>query len=177
MRRGTTFGAAGTATASAVLVLVTTGCAGLGATACPAIAWGNTVAVEIPGSADPASGVTGVVVCQGADCAPGEPSPPVLPTAPGDATPGAAPVGPPSSDALSPTGDAARSLVLPAATPDGDVWSVPMSAGTGDRGRVAVVGADDRVLVERDARFTWVRHGGSEQCGGPSTARVVVRLP
>ena len=176
MRRGTTFGAAGTATASAVLVLVTTGCAGLGPTACTAIGWSNTVAVEIPGSADPASGVVGVTVCQGAGCTPGEPSPPVLPTAPGDATPGAAPVGPPSSDALSPTGDAARSLVFPTATPDGDVWSVP-TTGTDDRGRLVVLGADDRVLVERDVRFTWVRQGGSEQCGGPSTAQVVVRLP
>lgn len=175
MRRGITFGA--TATATAVLVLVTTGCAGLGPTACTAIGWSNTVAVEIPGSADPASGVVGVTVCQGVDCTPGEPSPPVQPTAPGDATPGAPPVGAPSSDALGPTDDAARSLVSPTATQDGDVWSVPTTMGTDDRGRVAVIGADDRVLVERDVRFTWVRHGGTEQCGGPSTAQVVVRLP
>lgn len=177
MGRGITFGATATATATAVLVLVTTGCAGLGPTACTAIGWSNTVAVEIPGSADPASGVVGVTVCQGADCTPGEPSPPVQPTAPGDATPGAPPVGAPSTDALGPMDDTARSLVFPTATPDGDVWSVPTTTGTDDLGRVAVLGADDRVLVERDVRFTWVRHGGSEQCGGPSTAQVVVRLP
>ncbi|MET3635702.1 MULTISPECIES: hypothetical protein [Curtobacterium] len=75
-----------------------------------------------------------------------------------------------------PTDDAARSPVFPTPTPDGDVWSVP-TTGTDERGRVAVIGADDRVLVERDVRFTWVWHGGSEQCGGPSTAQVVVRLP
>ncbi|MCL9663625.1 hypothetical protein L2091_00080 [Curtobacterium albidum] len=172
MRRGTT----GVATASAVLVLVATGCAGIGPTACTAIGWSNTVAVEIPGSADPASGVAGVVVCQGVDCTPGETTPPVLPTAPGDATPGGPPAGIPSSDASVPTDDAVRSLVFPTATPDGDVWSVP-TTGTDERGRVAVIGAADRVLVERDVRFTWVRHGGSEQCGGPSTAQVVVRLP
>ncbi len=173
MRRGTS----GLATASAVLVLVTTGCAGFGETACPAIAWGNTVAVEVPGSADPASGVAGVVVCLGADCTPGGSSPPALPTAPGDATPGGPPVGVPSPDASVPMDEDAHSLVFPTATPDGDVWSVPTTMGADPRGRVAVLGADDLVLVERDVRFTWVRHGGSEQCGGPSTARVVVRLP
>lgn len=173
MRRGTR----GVATAAAALVLATTGCAGIGPTACTAMGWSDTVLVEVPGSADPASGVVDVVVCQGTGCTPGEPSPPVLPTVPGDATPGAPPVGAPSSDALGPTDDDVRSLVFPTATPDGDVWSVPTTTGTDDRGRVAVLGVEGRVLVERDVRFTWVRHGGSEQCGGPSTARVVVRLP
>lgn len=166
MRRGTR----GLATASAVLVLVTAGCAGIGPTACTAIGRTDTVAVEVPGSADPASRVAGVVVCQGPDCTPGVPPEPAVPTAPGEATPGAPAVGR-LPDGTAPT------AVLPMVERDGDVWSVPTSSDTAGRGRVAVLGADGRVLVERDVRFTWVRHGGSEQCGGPSTAEVVVRLP
>ncbi|MGN8049480.1 hypothetical protein ACTJKO_07280 [Curtobacterium sp. 22159] len=59
----------------------------------------------------------------------------------------------------------------------GDVWNVQATTGIESHGRVALLDADGQVLVQRDVDLEWVRHGGSEQCGGPSTAQVVVELP
>ncbi|MBK0296934.1 hypothetical protein IAE22_34205, partial [Bacillus sp. S34] len=51
-------------------------------------------------------------------------------------------------------------------------------------GRTVADAADPRValrddagatLTERAVDLTWTRHGGSEQCGGPSSARTTVR--
>jgi len=159
---------------AAVLAVALSGCSGSFPVACPAVGWTDTVEVHVPGSADPASGVTGVGFCQERGCTPGLPdrAAPVLPDEPGDATPAG-----PGEVVPGAVGPAPTPTLEPSTAHDGDVWSVSTPSGAADRGRVALFGADDRVLVQRDVDLTWVRTGGSEQCGGPSTASVTVELP
>ena len=42
---------------------------------------------------------------------------------------------------------------------------------------VTVLGADGGTLAEVEADLDWVRVGGSEECGGPGEASVVVPAP
>lgn len=160
----------GSATIGAVvLVLALSGCAGWPPVNCTLEAWTDTVHVRVPGSGNPGSGVEGVGFCQQDGCTPGLLTWEVdsAPTASDGATP-TAPTGalPTPSSSLSPS-----------TIHDGDVWTVQTPGHDGDHGRVALFGADQRVLVQRDVRLTWVRTGGTEQCGGPSTATVTVELP
>lgn len=155
--------------AAVVLAVALSGCSGSFPVACTAVGWTDTVEVRVPGSADPTSGVTGAGFCQQDGCTPWLPdrAAPDEPDEPGDATP----AGPGS------LGPAPTPTLEPSTVHDGDVWSVSTPSGAADHGRVALFGADDRVLVERDVDLRWVRTGGTERCGGPSTATVTVELP
>lgn len=168
-RRAGTGPAAGSVVVAVVLAVALSGCSGFFRVACTLQGWSNSVEVRVPGSADPASGVEGVGFCQERGCTPGlvVRAAPVQPDEPGDATPAGPADAPP----------APTSTLLPSTTHEGDVWIVSTSMATAERGRVALFGADDRVLVERSVDLRWVRTGGSEQCGGPSTASVTVELP
>ncbi|WP_146236319.1 hypothetical protein [Curtobacterium sp. MCBD17_023] len=140
------------ATGAALSVLTTAAC-GIVPTACPAIGWTNTVVVTVSGPVGSVDAVRDVAVCTGTGCTPPAPSdPPVLP--------------PEVAPAPSPTSTAA-----------GTVWRLPVLMGTPDRAVVELRDAADRPLLTETVRTRWIRYGGSEQCGGPSTAEVTVRAP
>jgi hypothetical protein len=69
--------------------------------------------------------------------------------------------------------------------PGTDELTVPLGTGqthvpwttTPDSVSLTVLGADGAVLTELDADPAWVRVGGSEECGGPMQATVVVPRP
>ena len=65
---------------------------------------------------------------------------------------------------------AGRSAV-PLTDGSADVWLDMSSPGTVE---VTVLDAQGEVLTEREADLDWRRVGGSEECGGPAEATVVV---
>ncbi|WP_144764836.1 hypothetical protein [Curtobacterium sp. 9128] len=152
-----------------LLALALRSCA-FGATACPAVGWTNTIEVRVPGSDAATSPVHRVVVCLERGCTPGVASADAaMPS--GDATP-AAP-GPGTVQEPTPTPTLA---VEPFSTAvhDGDRWTIPTTMGTPEHGRVALRDDTGTTLRERAVDLDWVRHGGSAQCGGPSTASVMI---
>ena len=128
-------------------VLALTGCDGGGTRACPAIAWGNGLTVELAGDWPPEEGRSVQVSCPGA-CRPealeGTPS--------GSIREGVAP------------------LV-------GDRATVSFLMETPDEVHVAVLDPDGAVLAELTADPEWVRVGGSAECGGPHETTLTVPAP
>ena len=116
-------------------------------TACPAIAWGNGLTVELAGGWPPGEGRTVRVGCP-------QPCGPELRE---DAPPGRGHEG-------------LASLV-------GDRATVSFLMETPDEVDVAVLGPDGGVLAGLTADLEWERAGGSEECGGPHEATVTVPAP
>lgn len=151
----------GAVVGAAVLVVTLGGC-GAFPQACPAIGWTNTVEVRVPGSDAADSPVHEVAFCGGRGCTPPS-APPTTTTSspPGALTPG------PEPSALPYTSGRTTEH-------DGPTWHVMTEMARPAHGRVALRDAAGTTTTERAVDLTWVRHGGSEQCGGPSTARVTV---
>ena len=61
--------------------------------------------------------------------------------------------------------------VVPLTDGSADVWLDMSSPGTVE---VTVLDAQGEVLAEREADLDWRRVGGTEECGGPGEATVVV---
>ena len=135
------------ALAWAAAVLALAGCDGVVGRACPAVAWGNALTVELADDWSPGEGHSVQVSCP-EPCRPealeGTPSGPVRE--------GAAP------------------LV-------GDRATVSFVLETPESVAVAVLGTDGAVLAELTADLEWVRVGGSAECGGPHEAMVTVPAP
>jgi len=127
----------------AVLLLVA-GCGAGQASACPAVAWGNTLTVTLADDWPAGEGRSLEVDC-GSPCEP--------------ASVGTA-AGPVVATPLRGT-SAALSFIL--SSPDTVV--------------ITVLDADGATLAEVETDLDWVRVGGSEECGGPSEASVVVPAP
>lgn len=160
----------GAAVSAAVLVGAISGCSFVGTT-CTAIGWANAIQVRVPGSDADTSPVHQVAVCLGTDCTPGTP-PTAGPVPSGGATPAALPSGG--------AGEPGTTATLPVApfhttVHEGDVWSVTTDTSTPASARVAVLDATGTTLLDRTVDLSWDRHGGSAQCGGPSSAAVTVR--
>jgi hypothetical protein len=153
------------AVVGAAALVVTLGGCGAFAQACPAIGWTNTVEVHVPGSDAADSPVREVAFCGGRDCTP--------PSAP-PRTPSSVPSSPPGALTPGPEPPALRHTFGRTTEHDGATWPVMTDMGTPEHGRVALRDAAGTTTTERAVDLTWVRHGGSEQCGGPSTARVTV---
>lgn len=166
--------ATGAAIGVVLLVAALGGCA-VFPTACPAIGWTNALEVRIPGSSADTSPVHEVAYCGADDCVPGQP-PESMPVPTGNATPAT----PPAPGPLSPKPEPTDTVTL-SPTPwrttirDGEVWTISTDMGTPDRGRVAIRDRDGTTLTEQAVVLSWKRHGGSAQCGGPSTATVIVQ--
>lgn len=152
-----------------LLVVVLGGCAGF-STACPAIGWTNAVEVHVPGSSASTSLVHEVAFCGGDDCTPGEP-PASTPVPTGNATPAG-----PLTARPEPTGPiTANPTPWRTTIRDGEVWTISTNMGTPHSGRVAIRDRSGTTMTDRAVDLSWKRHGGSAQCGGPSTATVTVR--
>jgi hypothetical protein len=116
-------------------------------TACPAIAWGNGLTVQLAGGWPPGEGRSVRVACP-------QPCGPELRE---DAPPGRGHEG-----------------VAPLV---GDRATVSFLMATPDEVDVAVLGPDGGVLAGLSADLDWQRVGGSEECGGPHEATVTVPAP
>lgn len=128
-------------------VLVLAGCDGGIGQACPAIAWGNGLTVELAGGWPPEEARSVRVSCP-------EPCRP---------------------EALEGTpADPIREGVAPLV---GDRATVSFLMETPDEVAVAVLGPEGDVLAELTADLEWVRVGGSAGCGGPHEATVTVPAP
>ncbi len=131
----------------ATAVLALAGCDDGVPQACPAVAWGNALTVELADDRLPGEGTSVQVSC------------------PGPCRPGAlegAPSGP------------VREGVAPLV---GDRATVSFVLETPDEVAVAVLGPDGAVLAELTAVPQCVRVGGSAGCGGPHEATVTVPAP
>ncbi len=173
MRTARGFGTVG----AALLLAVTSGCALGPGTACPAVGYTNTVELRLEGAE--ADRVARIAYCSGAGCtpttapslapsddAPLAPSDAAAAPRPGVATPAAPPTGTP--------GPAAP--LFPATEHDGDVWRIVGIADAPAQARVALLDERGGTLRTAEVTLRWTRVGGSEQCGGPSTARARVDL-
>ena len=135
------------AAARALAVLALTGCDGGVAQACPAVAWGNALTVELAHDWLPGEGHSVRMSCPQ----------PCHPEALGGTPSG------PIQEGVAP-------LV-------GDRATVSFVLETPDEVEVAVLGPDGAVLAELTADLEWVRVGGSAECGGPHEATVTVPAP
>ncbi len=135
------------ALAWAVAVLALVGCDGGAGRACPAVAWGNALTVELADDWVPGEGRSVQVSCPEA-C-----RPEAL-----EATPSG-----PIQEGVAP-------LV-------GDRATVSFVLETPDEVDVAVLGPDGAVLAELTADLEWGRVGGSTECGGPHEATGTVPAP
>jgi hypothetical protein len=131
----------------AAVVLALAGCEDGVPRACPAVAWGNALTVELADDWSPGEGRSVRVVCPR----------PCAPEFHQDAPPG------PGHEGVAP-------LV-------GDRATVSFLMETPDEVGVAVLGPDGAVLAEVQAGLQWLRVGGSAGCGGPHEATVTVPAP
>lgn len=149
-----------------ILAISTAGCATPGV--CPAIGWSNSATVVLDG---PVDGVAKVQFCPDGICSvtPQPSTAPKSTIAPGlPALPGQAETAAPATPGQ-PVGDPDYSPYFGKKIDD-RTWqfSTPMSAPK--KATVRAMAASGEVLAEREVDLTWTRVGGSEQCGGPSTA-------
>ena len=131
----------------AAAVLALAGCDGGVGRACPAVAWGNALTVELADDWLPGESRSVRVGCPEACGLPG-----LEGTPSGPIHEGVAPL----------TGDRA---------------TVSFVLETPDEVDLAVLGSDGAVLAELTADLEWVRVGGSAECGGPHSATVTVPAP
>ncbi|MFF1254855.1 hypothetical protein ACFVYC_20500 [Pseudarthrobacter sp. NPDC058329] len=148
-----------------ILVSGTAGCATPGV--CPAIGWSNSATVVLDG---PVDGVDTVQFCPDGACSitPQPTTAPKSTIAPGpSAIPGQAATAVPAAP-----GADSGSKYSPyfGKKIDDRTWqfSAPMNAPA--KATVRALAASGEVLAAREVELTWTRVGGSEQCGGPSTA-------
>ena len=123
-------------------------CSGGVETACPAVAWGSVVVVELAGGWAAVDVGSVDVECAPTSCAPMT----VLEEGTG-ATLAPAPSSAPLTRAVDPSGPLPESAVVTVLAPDG------------------------RQLARLETDLEFVRVGGSEECGGPMEARVEVPAP
>lgn len=129
--------------------------------ACPAIAWFNTVDVELTGHGEK---VTELEVCIDGVCS-------VL----GPGSSNVAPVEQAESPSLEnfDTPSAAPTPMIPmyfVSKVDDDTWKISFDLGSPDQVMVRALSVTGEVLAERDVALEWTRVGGSERCGGPAEA-------
>lgn len=148
---------------SLLLVAGGAGCATPGV--CPAIGWSNSATVVLEG---PVDAVAKVQFCPDGVCAitPQPSTAPKSTIAPSDGPiPGQAATAAP----VTPVGGTLYS-VYSGKKVDDRTWQFNTPMNAPKSATVRVLNAEGEVLAERDVELTWTRVGGSEQCGGPSTA-------
>jgi hypothetical protein len=132
---------------TAWVVVALGGCSAGQGTICPAIGWSDALTVELDAG---------------------------WPTVPG----GSVTVDCPSTCALEFREDAPaierNEISAPLA---GAETTIQFAAGMPDSVVVTVTGTDGRQLAQHEANLDWRRVGGSEECGGPHAATVVVPVP
>ncbi|MGY1832959.1 hypothetical protein ACI8AA_21305 [Geodermatophilus sp. SYSU D01180] len=123
------------------------GSGGPGEVVCPAIGWVNAVRVQLTGDWPGPAPASVRVVCE----------------------PSCGQVVRPDRDP-----ESRREVTAPLT---GTTAGVPTETETPDAATVTVLAADGGTLAEVGADLDWVRVGGSEECGGPMAATVVVPAP
>lgn len=128
--------------------LLLAACAAEPEVACPAIGWPATLAVHLAPTWPPGTGAAVELSCSGAE---------------------ACGIEVPALDD-EPTAPAPQDVVAGTAEFD-------MVTGAPESVMVTVLDADGEVLAAHEASLDWVRVGGTEECGGPTEAEVVVPAP
>lgn len=154
-------------TAALALVPFLAGCSsfeGFFGDACPAIAWFNTVDVELSGHSEK---VTDLEVCIDSVCS-------VL----GPGSSNLAPVKRSENlnleDFDTPTPAQTHTISRYSASKvDDDTWEISFEMGSPDQATVRALSAIGAVLSTRDVALEWTRVGGSERCGGPAEAQPI----
>ena len=73
--------------------------------------------------------------------------------------------------------DSSSPLSLIAVTErEGNTWTFATDMLSLEEVTIRALGSDGSIVSEESVRPDWKRVGGSEQCGGPSTALVTVRI-
>jgi hypothetical protein len=139
------------------------GCSGLVLDACPAVAYGSTLYVQLVGDA---SQIREVRLCDldgncsqfDDDSQPFRTDPPLKVVDPSDYTPA------PSTEALPPY----------IARGGGNSWSLDMLLDRADRGTITAYNTDGTVAAEVTTEWEWTRIDGSAKCGGTTEAGPVI---
>ncbi|GAB3536755.1 hypothetical protein GCM10027403_18530 [Arthrobacter tecti] len=176
----------GKAARAAVVVLGLMLLAGCGApggpvgTPCPAIAWSNTLTVQLEGDA---SAVEEVQACVDGDCSIPAPRPVQQDTPPAEI-----PTPHPSGGAATPADPGSGAAEQSPPTPDylrststrleQDRWAINYDMTAPKTVTVRALDAAGNLLAEDEFALDWIRVGGSEECGGPMEAGpVTLALP
>ncbi|MEJ1087846.1 hypothetical protein WDU99_05905 [Microbacterium sp. Mu-80] len=114
--------------------------------ACPAIGWINELAIALEGDV---SDVADVLLCVDGICVPADDG--VVP------------------DELAQVAPMSQSST-------GNRWVFSTGMSTPDAFTVRVLSTDGAIRTEVEAAPDWARVGGSEQCGGPGEATVIVQV-
>lgn len=139
-------------------------------TACPAIAWSNSLAVSLDGAVER---VGMVEFCVENTCSVPAPRPaPSTSPVPG-ATPDANAVPPRSPEVATPSDPPKEPSPFIASKADDRTWRFQLMMRTPEVAVIRARTAEGKVLAEREVSLQWTRVGGSGQCGGPSTAAPV----
>lgn len=160
-----------------LILLLATGAAGCETPGvCPAIGWSNSVTVVLDG---PVDAVAKVQFCPDGVCS-DTPQPSTAPkstiTPSEDSLPGQAATAAPASPGTPASGTVYG--IYTGRKIDQRTWQfiTPMSAPK--KATVKALDALGQVLAQRNVELTWTRVGGTEQCGGPSTAGpITLSLP
>lgn len=151
---------------SLLLVSGGAGCATPGV--CPAIGWSNAATVVLEG---PVGAVAKVEFCPDGVCSitPHPTTAPKSTIVPSDGPlPGQAATAYPATPGTPVAGTQYSPYFGKKVNDRTWQFSTPMTAPKS--ATVRALDARGEVLAERDVELTWTRVGGSEQCGGPSTA-------
>lgn len=151
---------------SLLLISGAAGCATQGV--CPAIGWSNSATVVLEG---PVGAVAKVQFCPDGVCS-ATPQPTTAPKSTITPTDGALP-GQAAATAPATPGTPVPGTVYSINTArkvDDRTWQFNVSMSAPTKATIKALDARGEVLAQRDVDLTWTRVGGSEQCGGPSTA-------
>jgi hypothetical protein len=131
---------------------------------CPAIAWFDTVDVELTGLGEK---VTDLEVCVDGVCS-------VLGPGSSNWAPVELSESPTLDDFNAPTPTQSHTISRYSASQiDDDTWEISFEMGSPDHATVRALSATGAVLGERDAELEWTRVGGSGRCGRPTEAQPI----
>lgn len=149
-------------------IFAVSGCTSSGV--CPAIAWFNTVEVNLIGNAD---AVASFELCTDDVCAA---STSVLlgPEEPLSLSTRDFQLGSPGPQAASPSTTAIPQMLFSSTRIDAQTWSISIDMAAPETLTFRALSSSGDVLAERAFELDWQRVGGSEECGGPSVAGPVI---
>lgn len=144
----------------------TAGCSGSAPTACPALAWFNSLSVTLDGNSQL---VSLVEFCAEDVCSVRSDGPVRLPVT--SLSPGVLP-GPASTLPLTPASASSAPPASPYTTSrvDDRTWHVSLMMRAPTTVTIKAYAAGGGVLARREVQLDWTRVGGNEACGGPVTA-------
>ncbi|MFC5932265.1 hypothetical protein D6T64_03180 [Cryobacterium melibiosiphilum] len=147
--------------AALIAIVALAGCSTSSYVNCPAIGWGNTVAVTLDGAIGEVSTVQMCIDDQCSIPALGEPAT--------DEPVQVETLRPQDRETYTPSPSAWESPYF-ASQVDDHSWEIALTMEVPENATLRALSANEDILAEKGVALVWVRVGGSEQCGGPSEA-------